>query len=149
MWQTRDAAHPLGLLMTGIVEPIVIYVPRDFKGAVSRHGDLSGASISVSEAAHRLPGLRLNERAYLSEDELIVHSAGPVRVCVMGEDLVAWRLATQARRQDHHRCALTPSSFPTACAFSFRLCSTEVPRSSLVPSKIIRRDLVCCFLEML
>jgi hypothetical protein len=149
MWQTRNAAHPLGLLMTGIVEPISIYVPRDFKGAVSRHGDLSGASISVSEAAHRLPGLRLNERAYLFEDEVIVHSTAPVRVCVMGEDPVACRVAAQETLKDHTDAPSRPLLSLRLVRFLFRLCTIKVPRSSLVRSKKIRCDLVCCFLEML
>jgi hypothetical protein len=135
--------------MTGILEPIAIYVPRDFKGAVSRHGDLSGASISVSEAAHRLPGLRLNERAYITEDEVIVHSTGPVRVCVMGEDLVAYRVADQAIRKDPTDGLSRPRRFLRLVRLLFRLCTTKAPRSSLVRSKKIRRNVVCCFLEML
>ena len=79
--------------MTGMVGPIAIYVPRDFKGVVSRRGGLSGTSISGSAAAHRLAGLRLNQHAHREEDEIVVHSTGMVRVCVMGEDPVASRLA--------------------------------------------------------
>jgi hypothetical protein len=82
--------------MTGIVGPIAIYVPRDFKGVVSRRGGLSGTSISGSAAAHRLAGLRLNQHAHREEDEIVVHSTGMVRVCVMGEDPVASRLACLA-----------------------------------------------------
>ncbi|KAI0253787.1 hypothetical protein BJV78DRAFT_1189297 [Lactifluus subvellereus] len=90
--RAKRVALPLRLLMTGIVGQIAIYVPQDFRGVVSRRGGLSGASISGSAAAHRLAGLRLNQYAYRDEDEIVVHSTGMVRVCVMGEDPVASRV---------------------------------------------------------
>jgi hypothetical protein len=120
----RAAARPLGLLMTGILGPIVIYVPRDFKGVVSRRGDLSGASISGSAAAHHLAGVRLNQHAYRGEDEVIIHSTSTVRVCVMGEDPIAYHVPAQSTRT-RNDIGLPSGSRPT------------------------RHDLVCCFLEIL
>ena len=75
--------------MTVIVGSIAIYVPRDFKGVVSRRGGLSGTSISWSAATHRLAGLPLNQHAYTDEDEIVIHSTGMVRVCAMGEDVAS------------------------------------------------------------
>jgi hypothetical protein len=107
--------------MTRIVGPLVIYIPRDFMGVVSRRGDLSGASISGSSAAHNLAGLRLNQLANRGEDEVIIHSTSTVRVCVMGEDRIASHGPVQ---------------------------STRTRNDIGLPSRS-RHDLVCCFLEIL